>query len=493
MTQHHSQRILGWLVVASVLAAGVRMVPAADVNLAAGGTRSVKSMKLKVSTNGRYLVDQEGKPFLYLGDTAWTLFKRLKREEADEYLQNRLAKGFTVIQAYVLRGLEVKNVYGDLTVIDRDPTKFNEPFFRNVDYIVNKANELGLVMGLVVTYGEHVRQRHSDEQVFNTSNAFTFGKILADRYKDNAVVWLLGGDRVAAEDEAVWTAMAKGLKEGCRGTQLVSYHGPGPSPGVTNYSSSFWFHTADWLDFNMIQSGHRWGTPNYEFITHDYNLKPAKPTIDMEARYENHPDSVWVSGHVGTPGKRMDAHQEREAAYWNMLAGAAGHGYGNNNIWQLWDPDRMPAPDDRSFPFTRLRGTTHWRKAMDMEGAYDMGLVRKLFELRPWYKLVPDQSLIAMGQGKGEDHIQAARADDGSFILAYLPFGNRVGIHMDKLSGSTIKAQWYDPREGTWIRIGQYTNSGIREFVPPSNGDQNDWVLVLEDEARNYPTELAGE
>src|SRR5205807_3229546 len=31
----------------------------------------VKGLKLKVSPNGRYFVDQTGKPFFYLGDTAW--------------------------------------------------------------------------------------------------------------------------------------------------------------------------------------------------------------------------------------------------------------------------------------------------------------------------------------------------------------------------------------------------------------------------------------
>jgi hypothetical protein len=116
-----------------------------------------------------------------------------------------------------------------------------------------------------------------------------------------------------------------------------------------------------------------------------------------------------------------------------------------------------------------------------------MGVMRKLFELRPWYRMVPDQSVIAFGQGEGEDHIQAGRAADGSFIIAYSPFGHLIGVHMDKLSGKNIKAHWYDPREGTWISIGQYSNTGIREFVPPSNGAQSDWVLVLEDMDKHYP------
>ncbi|MGH7273595.1 MAG: putative collagen-binding domain-containing protein [Nitrospiria bacterium] len=191
-------------------------------------------------------------------------------------------------------------------------------------------------------------------------------------------------------------------------------------------------------------------------------------------------------------GKRIDAHQVREAAYWAVLAGAAGHGYGNNNIYQFFDEgsQKPTYKIDTSFPFSAWRGTIHWRKAMDFEGAYNMGLERRLFELRPWYKMVPDQSIIALGQGEGEDHIQAARAEDGSFIVAYSPFGHRIGVHMDKLSGAKIKAQWYDPREGTWILIGQFSNTGVREFVPPSNGDQNDWVLVLEVAEKNYPVEL---
>jgi hypothetical protein len=446
---------------------------------AEAGQRSVKGLKVKVSANGRYLEERGGKPFFYLGDTAWTLFKRLTREEADEYLQNRAAKGFTVIQAYVLRGLTIKNVYGDLTVIDRDPTRLNEPFFKNVDWIINRANELGLVVAPVVSYGEHVNGKL--EKVFNESNAYTYGKLLGARYKDYAVIWLLGGDRVPQAEVDVWSAMARGLKDGSGHTQLVSYHGPGPrtdAQGPTGYSSSFWFHDKDWLDFNMIQSGHRWAIKNYNFIAHDYELKPAKPTIDMEARYENHPD--------GPNPRRMDAHQEREAAYWAMLAGAAGHGYGCNDIWQFYNPDRMPAPDDNSFPFARLRGTTHWKKAMDFEGAFSMGLMRRLLEARPWYKLVPDQSIIAAGQGGDEDHIQAARAADGSFLLAYLTFGNPLAVDLSKLSGRSVRAYWWDPRAGTLQSIGELPKTGSRQFMPPTQGPAADWVLVLEDSAKKF-------
>ena len=51
---------------------------------------------------------------------------------------------------------------------------------------------------------------------------------------------------------------------------------------------------------------------------------------------------------------------------------------------------------------------------------------------------------------------------------------------MEKLSGNAVKAQWYDPRQGTWEPIGEFSNSGAQVFTPPSTGDQNDWVLVLD-------------
>src|SRR5215467_851792 len=136
----------------------------------AKGPIRMEYTQLKVSPNGRYFEDQHGKPFFYLGDTAWLLFQRFDHAEVEEYLQDRAGKGFTVIQAYVLRGLGERHPDGSISLIgeppllDRDPTRPNEAFFRNVDTIVNRANALGLVMGLVVAKSWHVNQH--PERVF---------------------------------------------------------------------------------------------------------------------------------------------------------------------------------------------------------------------------------------------------------------------------------------------------------------------------------------
>jgi squalene-hopene/tetraprenyl-beta-curcumene cyclase len=196
----------------------------------------------------------------------------------------------------------------------------------------------------------------------------------------------------------------------------------------------------------------------------------------MEPPYENHP--------TGAKTPRIDSHQVRKGAYWSLLAGAAGHGYGALDLFWLYKDGDGPFPKNGFQP---------WRKALAYEGSRQMGYVRRLFELRPWYKLVPDQSVIAAGEGEGEDLVRAARAEDGSFVIAYVPTGKPLSIKMDKLSGKTVKAQWSAPRTGTWQKIGEYASTGTREFTPPTHGEKADWVLVLEDAAKELPTARTGE
>lgn len=469
--------------VGPVLARGVALVgvflvvlfstgPAADGPTQETPRHSVKGWKFKVSPNGRYFVNQDNKPFFYLGDTCWLLFQRLNRAEVDDYLKDRAAKGFTVIQAYVIRGLDKHHPDGNGSLLgaspflDRDPARPNEAFFKNVDHVINRANELGLVMGLVPAKSWHVVDH--PEKVFDEKNAYAFGKFLGQRYKNNAVMWYPGGDSVPGKYEAVWVALAKGLRDGSEGSQLVSYHGSGST------SSSTWFHHADWLDFNSIQSGHHFGSDSFAFVSKDHALTPAKPTLDMEPAYENHP--------TGDGKPRIDAHKVRSQAHSAILAGAAGHGYGAMDLFWLYKDDDGPFPKN---------GYQHWRKAMAYEGSTQVGLMRRLFELRPWYKLVPDQSILASDEGTGPNRVVAARAEDGGFLIAYLPAGKPVTVRLDRLSARSVMARWYDPRTGAWREIGACPGTGTREFIPPTQGERSDWALVLDDAQQRSPTEPA--
>ena len=76
--------------------------------------------------------------------------------------------------------------------------------------------------------------------------------------------------------------MANGIKHGCDGAQLMTFHPRGGS------CSSTWFHSEDWLDFNMYQSGHSKMNAVYRFANAAYLLRPTKPFVDGEPAYEEH-------------------------------------------------------------------------------------------------------------------------------------------------------------------------------------------------------------
>ena len=106
------------------------------------GARPFSRGRIVVHPGGRYLQYADGRPFFYLGDTAWELFHRTTREEARLYLEDRARKGFTVIQAVCLAerdGLRVPNAYGDLPFADAGFTRPNERYFAYVDEVVAMA------------------------------------------------------------------------------------------------------------------------------------------------------------------------------------------------------------------------------------------------------------------------------------------------------------------------------------------------------------------
>lgn len=431
---------------------------------------------LKVSENGRFLEFQNGKPFFYLGDTAWELFHRLNREEAVKYLENRKEKGFTVIQAVILAqlgGLTDPNPYGNLPLIDKDPNQPNEKYFEHVDFIVNKAEELGLYIGMLPTWGSYWKTaRREKENIFDKENAESFGRYLGSRYKDKPIIWILGGDESIDSDEerSIIQAMAKGLRDGDGGKHLITFHPRGPG------QSSTYFHDEDWLDFNMYQSSH--GSVDHDngiYAEHDYQLAPPKPTIDGEPRYESIVVGFYFKG--SSPQHRFTDVDSRQAAYWSLLSGAFGYTYGNNNIWQMWQPGRGKVID-ANIP---------WYEAIDHPGAFQMKHVRKLFESKPFQKLVPALDMIVDGPKTSGSKIRAALASDGSFAFIYSPQGEKFSIDSGKIKSRSVKESWFDPRYGVTYPLLVADNQGFQTYTPPTSGLGQDWILILEDETKNYP------
>ncbi|CAH0997934.1 hypothetical protein EMA8858_04069 [Emticicia aquatica] len=438
-------------------------------------TNTLSNGSLKVAENKHFLVHENGKPFFWLGDTAWELFHRLNREQADYYLKRRAEQGYTVIQAVALAefdGLHTPNANGDLPLNYDDPTQPNERYFQHVDYIIDKAAENGLFIAFLPTWGDKIFKNMwgKGPEVFTPENAKTYGKWLANRYKNKKnLIWVLGGDRNPREgtnDVQIWRALASGIIEGIGNADqaLISYH-----PQPNQLGSGEWFHNDNWLDFNMFQNGHCRDQPIYDKISASYNRIPAKPVLDAEPIYEDHP-VCFNAKEFGT----SSPYDVRKYAYLDVFAGAFGHTYGCHDIWQMYSPYREAVNGPHIY----------WQEALELPGANQMKFVRKLIESRPILDRIPDQSLIVENNLHAAERIQATRGNDYAFI--YLAEGRPFTVNLGKITGSKISALWYNPRNGESKEAGAFDNRGQQKFTPPSTGYGQDWILILDDESRKY-------
>ena len=158
-------------------------------------------------------------------------------------------------------------------------------------------------------------------------------------------------------------------------------------------------------------------------------------------------------------------------AYWNFLAGACGYTYGNNAVWQMFkNGDELIVPV-----------IADWHESLNHKGANQIIHLKKLIESYSIAKLLPDQSIVYGANPKNNQHIRSAKSVGGEWVIVYLAKGQKVSIVMTKLHGSTVLAYWYNPKNGNRIFIGEFSNKGILEFVPPTNGKDNDWLLVIDD------------
>jgi Putative collagen-binding domain of a collagenase len=126
-----------------------------------------------------------------------------------------------------------------------------------------------------------------------------------------------------------------------------------------------------------------------------------------------------------------------------------------------------------------------WFQVQNSEGAKGIAHLRKLIDSRPFMQLAPDQGLVTDALSGGA-HIRAARGQGYAYV--YSAEGRPFTVNMGRITGSQVKAYWFDPKNGKVTFVGRFANSGQRTFQPPvTPGRGSDMVLILDDAGANYP------
>lgn len=427
-------------------------------------TKPAVSLPLKVSENRRYLVDQDGEPYLVHGDTAWSIITALTKEEAGRYFANRAAKGFN---AMIVNLIEHK-FNGPLTRTGQHPFKDpldlstpNDLYFEHAEWIVEQAAANGMLVVLSPMYLGYKHPADDDgwyqeARLSGPGKCFLYGRYIGQRFsRFNNIIWDIGGDRNpdGVEDEV--NSLVMGIKETDRHSLFTAH----PHPEEVTPLKYGGMSKGGWLDLNT--------TYTYSIVHRrllaDYYRKPTMPFVLIESTYEGEHNASAV--------------QIRRQAYWAILNGACGQFLGNNPIW-LFNPG--------------------WEEAMDLEGSKDMVHVATFFRSRPWYQLVPDPRrasdgvtatrshivIEGMGELNGLDTLAAARTADGQTLMVYLPSERTVKVDLSQMSGNRVTAWWFNPRNGASQPAGEHPTTAPASFIPPGPGD---WGLVIDNAELKLP------
>jgi Protein of unknown function (DUF4038)/Putative collagen-binding domain of a collagenase len=428
---------------------------------------------LKLSDNKKYLLDKNNQPFLIKEFSAWGLIQSLSEKDESDFLDSIKKQGFNAVITCILNKHaqmvgDPPNWQGVAPLLRQwDFSKPNPVYFEHVDRFFKIAEQKGFfVMALpfYMGYRDDGSQGWWDELKNPNNDTLKmrkYGEYIGTRYKNTSnMMWVAGGDNnCAGELFAYENNMILGLKSMDK-THLWSGHFD------TNLSVSFSTENIPFAQYMDIDGLYVWTEtilmdkgPQYKTELDHYNK--GKMIIQLDQSYEHdvphyadNENYQWI----------------RRKMYDGLLSGCAGTSFSSGTR------------DNQCYTFA------NWRPLMNTEGMQQAARCFRLFESRPWEKLVPDQDndIIISGRGKfGElDYICAAKTTDNSTYIMYIPNGRVFYLNMQKMSSKPMRMTWYNPRTDEVINIGVAELRAKFGVAPPST---DDWVLVFDDNSLKLP------
>ncbi len=432
---------------------------------------------IRVSSDKRHLEHADGTPFFWLGDTWWMgLCERLHwPEEFATLAKDRVEKGYTVIQI-------VAGLYPDMPAFDprgrneagfpweKDYSRIRPEYFDRADERIQYLVDQGLVPCVVMAWGYHLPWTGAEKMKQHV-------RYVMARWGALPVVWCMAGEvnlpyylekgfpRGGEPQALAWEDVIKYARSINDLGRPITVHPTGIEP----LSGRLLYRDQALLDFDMLQTGHGKREvlkPTIRALRASYDARPPMPVLNSEVAYE---------ALLGT----IPAEIPRMMFWTNMLAGAAGHTYGANGIWQL---NRRDQPYGKS-PHGGNYGTIPWDEAMNLPGSGQIGLGKKFLEQFPWHRFEPHQEWASWAKpvqaGEDEYLVPYTAGIPGELRVTYSPLPRSVTIHGLE-AGRRYAVSALDPITGARSDLATILGdpSGSSTVDPPAE-IKDDWVLVV--------------
>jgi hypothetical protein len=421
---------------------------------------------IKVSANKRYLVDQQGKPFLMAGNSAQGLMVNLAEADADSYFASLAAVGVNTVWVNLLVDMYTGGRANGTTsdgiapfTTANDLSTPNEAYFAHADNMLKAAARHNIVVLLdpIETGGWLTVLKSA-----GVTTARAYGRYVGGRYAGYGnIIWLNGNDLQTWQmsgDDAVVKAVSDGIRDmDTSHIQTIEL----------DYYASDSVEDPTWSGSVELNSCYSYYSI-YDQLYADYKRATPIPSVMIESNYEG--EMPAHTPHV------TNAHDVRAQYYWSDLSGASGQVYGNGTLNHF---------------------KSGWQDHLNDPGLGQTVYLQNLLVPRAWQDLVPDMNNTVVTAGFGtytassammsnmdDTYAPTARTADGKLVITYMPQARMVTVDMTKLSGAAT-ARWYDPTNGAFTAISgsPFANTGSHMFTPPSGthaDGYSDWVLLLE-------------
>lgn len=414
---------------------------------------------LRIEPGKAHLIDASGRPFMIVGDSAWSLLLQLSRIQIDAYLEDRRQHGYNTVLVNVLEShfatnpprnregaapfLKPKNFGSAAEFVSRaDFGTPNLAYFELLDFLLVKAAEKDMLVMAVPAYPGYMGGEQGwwgAMEKNGVARMRAYGRFLGNRYRSHRnILWVQGGD-FNVPNKALVREIANGIRE-YDSEKLHTFH------AARGTGAHDWMGGEPWLTLGNIYTDE----VVYPAAEKHMAQHPGLPFILIEAYYE---------------GAKPDPRLTRWQAYQAVLSGASGQISGHDVVWQF------------------KKG---WQDALDGSTSRAMFRLATLFRSVEWWKLKldVDHRLLTGGLATGIERAVAAVGADGSFAITYTPSVRDLIVNTTMLSGPRVDARWMDPLTGDFSRVtgAPFERSTQHVFRPPglNAAGLSDWVLLLE-------------
>lgn len=390
-----------------------------EIEAYTGNNPLYKYGQIRVMPDGHHLMHEDGKPFLWLGDTWWMVFSsRVNGTDEIEYLtRDRAEKGFTIIQvidglwcdvhAYDRRG---KNEEGYCW--EADWARINPYFYDSADVKMAAIVNAGLVPVMAGSWGFYMK----DMGVEKMKKHYRY---MVARYASYPVIWNLAGETCMpayyGDTHDPDDPRSAGPKRKQEWAEILDYlldidpyHRTSLAHETAGVMPERGLPNQDKLDIVMFQGthsqSHRAIAEAVNFVEPLVALKPPRPVINGETCYEG------MLNNCGPEIQRM--------IFWNtVLKGGAGFTYGAQGVWAASHENDPFGPSAYGMTW----GYHTWQKASQFDGGKQIGAARKYLGRFKWWALQPAMDKLTTYDDVEEFYKPACAEIPGETLIAYVP------------------------------------------------------------------------